>query len=132
MKVTKFNKIRMGTHVIIKKILLPACLGLAIALSGHSLAQNINSVSQEVLQNVKGVGPSKAKKIITERLRGGDFQGAEDLSQRVKGVGKMTILKMTQAGIQITQETSSSPTSRPSDIAEIPLEKKRRSRSRTP
>ncbi len=86
---------------------------LALAISGALLFQSpvfavsINSATQEVLQNVKGVGPAKARAIIAEREKRGAFQSPEDLSSRVKGIGMKTIVKITDSGI--TFELPESP-----------------------
>lgn len=76
-------------------------LGFAslLAISSHSFAVSINSASQEILESVKGVGPSKAKSIIAEREKNGAYKDAEDLSKRVRGIGTKTVSKMQDAGL---------------------------------
>lgn len=51
---------------------------------------NINSAQLADFQNVKGVGPKKAQKIIDYREKNGDYQKIEDL-QKVGGFGAKTI-----------------------------------------
>lgn len=113
----------------IKGLLIAIGLSLAIAIAPQIFAESINVVSQEVLQNIKGVGASKAKKIIDERKRGGDFQNPTDLRQRVKGVGEKTISKLGQAGITFT-ENAIVNTPQDSDRAAAKSETRIRSRSR--
>ena len=105
MKFTNRNLFIANSHQSVKKVLICIGLTLAIAMVPHVFAESINTVSQEVLQNIKGVGASKAKKIISERQQGGNFQSASDLRQRVKGVGEKTLSKMDQAGITFTEGT---------------------------
>lgn len=84
-------------------------LGLAslLAINSHSFAVNINAASQEVLESVKGVGPSKAKSIIAEREKNGAYKDAEDLSKRVRGIGAKTVSKMQDAGLSFDGEIGS-------------------------
>lgn len=74
-------------------------LGAAIWLSNPAFAVNINSASVELLQNIKGIGPTRAKAIVEERERNGTFVNQEDLNIRVKGIGQKTIEKMTESGL---------------------------------
>ena len=129
MKFTNRNLFIANSHQSVKKILISIGLTLAIAMVPHVFAESINTVSQEVLQNIKGVGASKAKKIISERQQGGNFQSASDLRQRVKGVGEKTLSKMGQAGITFTEETQVSVT-KDAEPSTLNSEKKIRSRSR--
>jgi competence protein ComEA len=53
---------------------------------------NINKASVEELIQLKGIGPTKAEKIITLRNELGRFKSIEDLLQ-VKGIGSKTLEK---------------------------------------
>lgn len=75
-----------------------------LAFGSHSFAVSINSASQEILESVKGVGPSKAKSIIAEREKNGAYKDAEDLSRRVRGIGTKTVSKMQDAGLSFDGE----------------------------
>jgi competence protein ComEA len=133
MKFTNRNLFIANSHQSVKKVLISIGLTLAIALVPQVFAESINTVSQEVLQNIKGVGASKAKKIISERQQGGNFQSASDLRQRVKGVGEKTLNKMGQAGITFNEslmEEKSVNVSKETDPAVANSEKRIRSRSR--
>jgi competence ComEA-like helix-hairpin-helix protein len=57
-------------------------------------AVNINSADSSGLQNLPGIGPSKADAILADRTANGPFASCADL-QRVRGVGPATV-----AGIQ--------------------------------
>jgi len=54
---------------------------------------NINTATEEQLQQISGIGPSKAKAIIEYREKNGLFQRIEDLD-KVSGIGEKTIEQM--------------------------------------
>ena len=56
-------------------------------------AVNINTATQSELEAVKGLGPSKAKAIITYREAHGNFKSLDDLDN-VKGFGKASVEKL--------------------------------------
>jgi len=56
---------------------------------------NINTASLEQLQNLTGVGPSKAEGIISYREENGPFQKPEDLLN-VSGIGEKTLNKFIE------------------------------------
>ena len=64
-----------------------------VAVSGLAAASpiNVNTATQTELESIKGIGPSKAKTIIAERLDGGHFQDANDLQKRVRGIGMKSV-----------------------------------------
>ncbi len=62
---------------------------------------NVNTATQSELESIKGIGPSKAKTIIAERLDGGHFQDANDLQKRVRGIGVKSVEKMVDNGLTI-------------------------------
>ena len=76
----------------------------------HALAVDINAASQDSLQSIKGVGPTRAKAIVDERDKNGRYQDSEDLSRRVRGIGEKTIHKMKEGGVTFDSE----PVKRPS------------------
>jgi competence protein ComEA len=69
--------------------------GLALLLMAGSnwAAVNINTATQSELENVKGLGPSKAKAIIDYREKNGAFKSVDDLD-KVKGFGKASVDKL--------------------------------------
>ena len=75
------------------------------ALAGASPI-NVNSATQSELESIKGIGPSKAKTIIAERLDGGHFQDANDLQKRVRGIGMKSVEKMVDNGLTIEAPSS--------------------------
>ena len=56
-------------------------------------AVNINTASQSELEAVKGLGPAKAKAIISYREANGGFKSLDELDN-VKGFGKASIEKL--------------------------------------
>ena len=54
--------------------------------SGINKKVNINKASQSDLENIPGVGPSLAQKIISFRDENGKFKNVEDL-KNVSGIG---------------------------------------------
>ena len=79
-----------------------------VAASGLAAASpiNVNTATQSELESIKGIGPSKAKTIIAERLDGGHFQDANDLQKRVRGIGMKSVEKMVDNGLTIEAPSS--------------------------
>ena len=67
-------------------------LAALIAFPAYS-AVNINAATQSELEAVKGVGPAKAKAIISYRESKGGFKSLDELDN-VKGFGKASIEKL--------------------------------------
>ncbi len=67
---------------------------------------NVNTATQSELESIKGIGPAKAKTIISERLDGGHFQDANDLQKRVRGIGMKSVEKMVDNGLTIEAPSS--------------------------
>jgi competence protein ComEA len=60
----------------------------ACCFAGSALAAvNINTASEQQLQELKGIGPAKAKAIIEYRQKHGPFKSVDELD-KVKGIGK--------------------------------------------
>ena len=81
---------------------------LAVSSLGLAVASpiNVNTATQSELESIKGIGPSKAKTIIAERLDGGHFQDANDLQKRVRGIGMKSVEKMVDNGLTIEAPSS--------------------------
>jgi competence protein ComEA len=54
---------------------------------------DINTATQSELEVVKGLGPAKAKAIITYRETNGNFKHLDELD-KVKGFGKASVEKL--------------------------------------
>ena len=81
---------------------------LSVLSAGFVIASpiNVNTATQSELESIKGIGPSKAKTIIAERLDGGHFQDANDLQKRVRGIGMKSVEKMVDNGLTIEAPSS--------------------------
>jgi len=85
----------MGAATVVAALTFSS-LGVAVASP-----INVNTATQSELESIKGIGPSKAKTIIAERLDGGHFQDANDLQKRVRGIGMKSVEKMVDNGLTI-------------------------------
>lgn len=77
---------------MLKKQLIGVLFGF-LMLMGSVWAQsiNINQADAEALTTLSGVGSVIAERIIVEREDGGDFRSAEDVVERVNGLGESFI-----------------------------------------
>ncbi|WP_415806380.1 ComEA family DNA-binding protein [Bordetella muralis] len=74
--------------------------GLAlIAMPAHALDANVATIEQ--LEAINGVGPRTAKIIVQERERAGLFESLEDLSDRVRGIGRKRLGRLRAAGLTV-------------------------------
>jgi len=90
------------------QLLKSLVFSVLLAASGLAAATpiNVNTATQSELESIKGIGPSKAKTIIAERLDGGHFQDANDLQKRVRGIGMKSVEKMVDNGLTIEAPSS--------------------------
>jgi competence ComEA-like helix-hairpin-helix protein len=65
------------------------------------LRVDVNAASAAELEQVKGIGPRTAQRIVEAREAGGRFRDAEDLRNRVTGIGPARIKTMSAAGLSI-------------------------------
>lgn len=98
-----FNIRSMG---FIRSALVSAVLAIASLGLANASPINVNTATQSELESIKGIGPSKAKTIITERTDGGHFQDANDLQKRVRGIGMRSVEKMVDNGLTIEAPSS--------------------------
>lgn len=91
-----------------KKLLKSLAFSALVAVTSLAAASpiNVNTATQTELEGIKGIGPSKAKTIIAERLDGGHFQDANDLQKRVRGIGVKSVEKMVDNGLTIEAPSS--------------------------
>ena len=97
---------------LILKMFFLLLLGMGTAWS----AVNINTATQSELESVKGLGPAKAKAIISYREKNGQFKSVDELD-KVKGFGKPTIEKLKSeltvdsaqqaSGVKVNEQTAS-------------------------
>ena len=90
----------------LKAVVIATMLFVSSAGVVYSAPINVNTATQTELESIKGIGPSKAKTIIAERLDGGHFQDAHDLQKRVRGIGMKSVEKMVDNGLTIEAPSS--------------------------
>ena len=99
-----------SAYTVIQGFVKAIAFSATILVGGLSLAGaepiNVNTATQSELESIKGIGPSKAKTIIAERLDGGHFQDANDLQKRVRGIGMKSVEKMVDNGLTIEAPSS--------------------------
>lgn len=99
-----------SAYKVIQGLVKAIAFSTTILVGGLSLAGaepiNVNTATQSELESIKGIGPSKAKTIIAERLDGGHFQDANDLQKRVRGIGMKSVEKMVDNGLTIEAPSS--------------------------
>jgi len=80
-----------------QKVIIPSNKAIeetsSLLLSQHINKVNINTASKEELEQLKGVGPSTAEKIIEYRKSQGKFSSLEELTN-VSGIGPKTLEKL--------------------------------------
>ena len=80
------------TGFFIRRLLLAFLASLA--LWGHAWAVvDLNLADEAQLRTVKGIGPVKARAILSYRAKNGPFRSVTDL-RRVKGFGAKTIARI--------------------------------------
>jgi competence protein ComEA len=89
---------------LLKSLVFSALVAVSALSSASPI--NVNTATQSELESIKGIGPSKAKTIIAERLDGGHFQDANDLQKRVRGIGMKSVEKMVDNGLTIEAPSS--------------------------
>jgi len=97
---------------MLKKLLM---LFVALGLSMSALiasAVEVNTADETTLESVKGIGPVHAKAILDERAKGGPFKDADDLANRVKGIGPKSVQNLEAAGLTING-SSAPPAGKP-------------------
>jgi competence protein ComEA len=70
-------------------------ISLSLGLSSGAMAQqvapiNVNTADAELLEELPGIGPSRAEALIKEREANGAFENADDLT-RISGIGEATV-----------------------------------------
>ncbi len=63
---------------------------------------DVNTATAAELEQIKGVGPSLAARIVAARNQGGRFRDAEELRQRVRGIGEANLKRMLGAGLLVS------------------------------
>ncbi|WP_244815868.1 helix-hairpin-helix domain-containing protein [Caballeronia sp. Lep1P3] len=85
---------------MLKKLLM-LCVALMLSVGAAFAAVDVNTADQAALDSVKGLGPVKSKAIVDERAKNGPFKDADDLANRVKGLGTKSVAKLEENGLTI-------------------------------
>lgn len=83
---------------VASRLVIAGGLGMAVM---PAQALDANAATVEQLQTLNGVGPRTAKIIIQERERAGPFESLEDLSDRVRGIGRKRLGRLQAAGLTV-------------------------------
>jgi competence protein ComEA len=86
--------------VMLKKLLM-LCLAFMLSVGSAFAAVDVNTADEAALDSVKGLGPVKSKAIVDERTKNGPFKDADDLANRVKGLGVKSVTKLEENGLTI-------------------------------
>lgn len=70
-----------------KQLLMAAAGMMLFASSLWAQVINVNTADAETLTQLSGVGSVIAERIIVEREDGGEFSSAEEVAERVNGLG---------------------------------------------
>ena len=82
--------------------------GMGVGLCAHAIDVNTASVAE--LERVRGVGPRTAQIIVQERMRAGNFSSLEDLSDRVRGIGRKRLETLQAAGLRVAGQSGGART----------------------
>ncbi|WP_206998175.1 ComEA family DNA-binding protein [Trinickia mobilis] len=86
---------------MLKKLLL-LCVACFLTMSAaFASSVDVNTADQTTLESLKGLGPVKSKAILDERAKNGPFKDADDLANRVKGLGTKSVTKLEAEGLTI-------------------------------
>lgn len=91
------------------KRLYAALLLCFVCMAPAWAAVDLNSATEAQLQQLPGIGPTRAKAIVEDRNQHGPFASVEDLG-RVKGIGEKTIVELKPL-VTVTLPSKSTPTS---------------------
>jgi len=87
---------KTNAKMMITTLFLIVCLG--IPAGGFCAGQqqiNINTATATQLEQVKGIGPKTAEKIVAYREKHGKFNSVDQLCA-IKGIGKKSIAKISE------------------------------------
>lgn len=62
---------------------------------------DVNAASAAELEQVRGIGPALAARIVAARHQGGRFRDTDDLRNRVRGIGEANLQRMLAAGLSV-------------------------------
>ena len=85
-----------------RKRFLSFAVALAAACSAvFAHAVDVNIADETALRAIKGIGPANARAIVDERAARGPFKDADDLGQRVRGLGGQAVERLQAQGLTV-------------------------------
>ncbi len=81
-----------------------ACLAFIALLHGGIARAGVvdaNTADQPALEQVVGIGPAIAARIVEARREGGPFRDLDDLRDRVRGIGAANIRRIAAGGLAV-------------------------------
>lgn len=75
--------------------------GLLLLLVWPARATELNHANLAELEQLKGIGPQLAQRLLEGRRQAGPFRDWDDLQRRVKGVGPVTARRLSEAGLRV-------------------------------
>lgn len=99
-----------------KLLMLFLAFGFSLSAALAVAGVEVNSADETALESVKGIGPVHAKAIIDERSKNGPFKDADDLANRVKGIGPKSVQNLEAAGLTING-SSAPPAGKPAAMS---------------
>lgn len=86
---------------MIRKLLWAVAVVAAAAGVAFAAPVDVNKADAKALDAVQGLGPAKAKAIVDERSKNGEFKDWADFEQRVKGIGGKAAARLSKAGLVV-------------------------------
>lgn len=113
----KYGTVSRRWHFTFTTLALAA---LAFCVSGFAFAQkkppaepvNLNTATIAQLEQVPGIGPSRARAIVNLREKSGPFERVDDLLA-IRGINKATLEKLRPYVIVTPPEAKSAPRASP-------------------
>src|SRR5437660_5894839 len=115
----------MATRPLTVRLFLTLIIGLCVSLTPGIAKKkppakpvNINTATSEELQQVPGIGPATAEKILQMRKSYGTFKSVDDLLS-IKGIGKKRLEKMRKY-LTVSKSAAANRVARPATSASPP------------
>jgi competence protein ComEA len=86
------NEMKSIKRLFLSLVYMVCMLGATFVYAETSTPININTASVEELQQIKGIGKTRAEAIVAYRDQHGPFEQVEDLVE-VKGIGDATLAR---------------------------------------
>lgn len=87
--------LRSSLFLALAFIIAASMVVVAPNISMAAASVNVNTATVEQLQQVKGIGPKTAEKIVAYRQENGKFTSLDEL-QNIRGIGAKSLNSMTE------------------------------------